>query len=270
MIMFDYLILLIRGKMLNNSAEQLQIIAEHLRNANRILFITGAGMSADSGLPTYRGIGGLYNDRLTEEDMPIEVAISKTIMDSRPDITWHHLAQIEKACRNAKFNRGHEIIAKIEKLKPETWVLTQNIDGFHRAAGSKHLIEIHGCLYDLYCIECGFQKKVKDYSELTDIPEICPQCKGLVRPKVVLFEEMLPEMAIYELYNQMTKGFDVIFSIGTTSVFPYIKKPILKAKSWGALTVEINPSQTDVSDFVDIKLNTTAATTLEEIWKLLK
>lgn len=256
--------------MLNDPIKQLKIIAEHLRNAQRILFITGAGMSADSGLPTYRGIGGLYNNRLTHESMPIEMALSATIMDSRPDITWHHLAEIEKACRHAKYNRGHEIIVEIEKLKPETWILTQNIDGFHRAAGSKNLIEIHGCLYDLYCTECSYQTKVKDYSELSDIPAICPRCNGMVRPKVVLFEEMLPEMAIYELYNQMTKGFDVIFSIGTTSVFPYIKKPVINAKNWGALTVEINPSTTEVSDFVDIKLKTTAAATLEEIWKLLK
>jgi NAD-dependent deacetylase len=256
--------------MLNNSTEQLEIIAEHLRSAKRILFITGAGMSADSGLPTYRGIGGLYNNRLTNESMPIEMALSRSIMDIRPDITWHHLAEIEKACRNAKFNRGHEIIVEIEKLKPETWILTQNIDGFHRAAGSKNLIEIHGCLHDLYCTECSYQAKVKDYSKLGDIPPSCPRCNGLVRPKVVLFEEMLPESAVYELYHQMTKGFDVIFSIGTTSVFPYIKKPVMSAKNWGALTVEINPSTTEVSDFVDIKLKTTAAVTLEDIWRLLK
>jgi len=255
--------------MLNDPAKQLEIIAEHLRSAKRILFITGAGMSADSGLPTYRGIGGLYNDRLTNESMPIEMALSRTIMDIRPDITWHHLAEIEKACRNAKYNRGHEIIVEIEKLKPETWVLTQNIDGFHRAAGSKNLIEIHGCLYDLYCTECNYKTKVKDYSELNDIPAICPHCNGLVRPQVVLFEEMLPEMASYKLYNQMSEGFEMVFSIGTTSVFNYIKRPVMKAKSWGALTVEINPSITEVSDFVDIKLKTTAAATLEEIWKLL-
>jgi NAD-dependent deacetylase len=255
--------------MLNNSTEQLEIIAEHLRSAKRVLFITGAGMSADSGLPTYRGIGGLYNDRLTNESMPIEMALSATIMDVRPDITWHHLADIEKACRNAKYNRGHEIIVEIEKLKPETWILTQNIDGFHRAAGSKNLIEIHGCLYDLYCTECSYQTKVIDYTELNDIPPICPHCNGLVRPKVVLFEEMLPESAIRELYNQMSNGFDVVFSIGTTSVFNYIKKPVMMSHKWGALSVEINPSTTEVSDFVDIKLKTTAAATLEKIWKLL-
>jgi len=254
---------------MSNSIKELNIIAEHLRSAKRILFITGAGMSADSGLPTYRGIGGLYNNRLTKEEMPIETALSATIMNVRPDITWHHLAEIEKACRNAKYNRGHEIIVEIEKLKPETWILTQNIDGFHRAAGSKNLIEIHGCLYDLYCTECSYQTKVKDYSELNDIPAICPHCNGLVRPKVVLFEEMLPELASYELYNQLSKGFDVVFSIGTTSVFNYIKKPVMMSRKWGALSVEINPSTTAVSDFVDIKLKTTAAATLEKIWTLL-
>lgn len=253
----------------NNVETQLQIIAEHVRSAQRILFITGAGMSADSGLPTYRGIGGLYNNSLTEENMPIEMAMSKTIMNIRPDITWHHLSEIEKACRHAKYNRGHEVIVEIEKLKPQTWVLTQNIDGFHRAAGSKNLIEVHGCLYDLYCTECSYQTKVKDFSELNDIPAICPHCNGMIRPNVVLFEENLPEIAVYELYNQMVKGFDVIFSIGTTSVFPYIKKPILKARTWGALSVEINPTQTEVSDLIDIKLTTKASETLDNLLKIL-
>jgi len=251
--------------MLNN----LKVIAEHLRQAKRILFITGAGVSADSGLPTYRGIGGLYNDRLTEDLMPIEMALSATIMRISPEITWRYLAQIEKACRHTKFNRAHEIIAEIEKLKPETWVLTQNIDGFHRDAGSQNLIEIHGCLHDLYCIDCNYQIKVKDYSTLQTIPPICPRCNGLIRPQVVLFEESLPQLGIVQLYNEISKRFDLVFSIGTTSSFNYIKQPVMKAKSWGALSVEINPAITNVSDFVDIKLKTTAADTLEQIWQLL-
>lgn len=255
--------------MSNNFQQPLHTIAKHLRAAQRILFITGAGISADSGLPTYRGVGGLYNNRLTEENLPIELATSKMIMEIRPDITWRHLANIEQACRKARFNRGHEVIANIEQLKPQSWVLTQNIDGFHRAAGSKNLIEIHGCLYDLYCTGCHDEITVKDYSQLERIPPICPQCKSLIRPRVVLFEEMLPESAVYELNNQMAKGFEVVFSIGTTSVFPYIKRPILKAKAWGALSVEINPSKTEVSDLVDIKLTTPAAATLDHLWKLL-
>ncbi|MEY3219915.1 MAG: hypothetical protein RIT27_1272 [Pseudomonadota bacterium] len=250
-------------------SNNLDSVVEHLRQAKRVLFITGAGISAESGLPTYRGIGGLYNDRLTEESMPIEMALSATIMSISPEITWRHLANIEKSCRHARFNRAHQLIAEIEKLKPETWVLTQNIDGFHRAAGSHHLIEIHGCLHDLYCVDCNYQTNVKDYSGLKEIPPICPNCGGLVRPRVVLFEENLPELALMQLYNELSKGFDLVFSIGTTSSFSYIKQPVMKAKSWGALTVEINPDDTAVSDFVDIKLKTTASATLEKIWQLL-
>lgn len=250
-------------------SNNLNVIAEHLRQAKRVLFITGAGISADSGLPTYRGIGGLYNDHLTEDLMPIEMALSGTIMSISPEITWRYLSQIEKACRQAKFNRAHEIIVEIEKLKPETWVLTQNIDGFHRDAGSQNLIEIHGCLHDLYCVDCNYQTKVKDYSTLQTIPPICPRCNGLIRPQVVLFEENLPQLGVIQLYNEMFKGFDLVFSIGTTSSFNYIKQPVMKAKSWNALSVEINPSNTNVSDFVDIKLRTTATDTLEQIWQLL-
>ena len=245
---------------------RLEAVAEHLRKADRILFITGAGISADSGLPTYRGVGGLYNQRLTEDDIPIEMALSGIVFRRYPEITWKYLLQIERACRSARFNRGHEVIAQIEKRKPGTWVLCQNIDGFHRAAGSQNVIEIHGRLYDLYCTECGYSFSVPDYGALTTPPQ-CPQCNGWIRPDVVLFGETLPPRAITQLYQELERGFDLVFSIGTTSVFPYIALPVQLAKQRGVTTVEINPAQTEVSDVVDIKFADSAARTLSALWE---
>ena len=116
-------------------------IVQHIVHAQRVLFITGAGLSADSGLPTYRGIGGLYNDRHTEDEIPIEVALSGEMFLQSPEITWKYLLEIERGCRQAGHNIAHRIIAEFENLIPDTWVLTQNIDGLHRTAGSKKLIE---------------------------------------------------------------------------------------------------------------------------------
>jgi len=244
-------------------------IAAHLRQAERILFITGAGMSADSGLPTYRGIGGLYNGHLTEDEVPIEVALSGDMMQAHPAMTWKYLMQIEQACRGAQFNVGHQIIAQIEQQTAGTWVLTQNIDGFHRAAGSRNVIEIHGRLMDLHCVNCDYADSVTDYSGIDEVPPICPKCGSLVRPQVVLFGEMLPHHALHALQRELIQGFDLVFSIGTTSVFPYIAQPVMLARAQGIPTVEINPGHTEISHLVEYKMADGAATVLTKLWELL-
>ncbi|MEK6845425.1 MAG: Sir2 family NAD-dependent protein deacetylase, partial [Nanoarchaeota archaeon] len=116
---------------MNNDSGAIAKIARLLKNCKSIMFITGAGISADSGLPTYRGIGGLYNDKLTEDGIPVEMALAGETLVRQPAVTWKYLSQIEKNCRNAKFNRGHEVITETEKCFERVWVLTQNIDGFH-------------------------------------------------------------------------------------------------------------------------------------------
>lgn len=236
-----------------------------LKNCQSILFITGAGISADSGLPTYRGIGGLYNDTVTDEGIPIETALAGETLSSRPEITWKYISLIEKNCREAAFNRGHEVIARMERLFKRVWVLTQNIDGFHQAAGSKNVIEIHGNMHKLRCMRCPWRAAVKDYSRL-NIPPVCPECGNIARPEVVFFGEMLPENACQALARELSLGFDIYFSVGTTSVFPYIQQPIFEASSLKRPTVEINPGQTRVSDIVDIKINMAAAAALSWIW----
>jgi NAD-dependent deacetylase len=237
-----------------------------LKKSQNILFITGAGISADSGLPTYRGIGGLYNDKVTEEGMSIETALAGETLEARPEITWKYLSQIEKNCRSARYNRGHTVIAETEKRFERVWVLTQNIDGFHRAAGSRNVIDIHGDMHRLLCTRCGWRACIKDFSEIK-IPPQCPQCKAIARPEVVFFGEMLPEEKLALLYRELRRGFDIYFSVGTTSVFPYIQQPILYAKSSGCPTIEINPADTEVSHMVDIKLGMGAAEALDAIWR---
>ena len=245
---------------------KIKTVAATLKQCNSVLFITGAGISADSGLPTYRGIGGLYNDKTTDEGIPIEVAISGEMMRKKPALVWKYIYQIESACRGAKFNRGHEVIAKVENSLERVWILTQNIDGFHRDAGSKNIIDIHGDIHQLICINCGRRSRVEDFSNLK-IPPFCPDCSNIIRPEVVLFGEILPEDKIRLLTEELHKGFDIVFSVGTTSVFPYIAQPVIQARHYQIPTVEINPGQTQVSHIVDIKIAAGAAETLDAIWK---
>ncbi len=241
-------------------------IVSLLDKSRSILFITGAGISAESGLPTYRGISGLYNDRITEEGISIETALSGETLESNPELTWKHLGDIEQRCRGATFNRAHEIIAQMERAFERVWVLTQNIDGFHHLAGSQKVIDIHGDYHNLLCTHCSWHIRVEDYSGI-DIPPLCPECKSIVRPKVVLFGETLDEDKIALLMRELEHGFDMYFSIGTTSVFPYISQPIYQASRLGRPTVEINPDRTEISDIVDIKLLTGALSALENIWQ---
>jgi NAD-dependent deacetylase len=245
----------------------LEIVAQRLVRARRVLFITGAGLSADSGMPTYRGVGGLYEDDGTEEGVPIEEALSGRMLRRDPSLCWKHIAGIERACRGATANEGHRVIAALQDRLERCCVLTQNVDGFHRDAGSTDVIEIHGTVHELQCTgaRCGWSDRVKDYSHLTIPPAPrCPRpaCGAVIRPNVVLFGEMLPGAAVAQLREALTGGFDLVFSIGTTSAFPYIAGPVIEARHRGTPTVEINPADTEVSRFVQYRLRSGAADTL--------
>jgi len=246
--------------------DQIEKVVLILGGCRRVFFITGAGISADSGLPTYRGIGGLYNEAKTDEGIPIESAISGEMMENRPEITWKYLAQMEQACRGATFNRAHEVIAEMQDEFDAVWVLTQNIDGFHRRAGSKNVIDIHGDLRELTCTDCSFTMVVNDYSGL-EIPPRCPKCDDILRPDVVLFGEQLPFDKCDLLMKEWENGFDIVFSVGTTSVFPYISQPVFFAKHKGIPTVEINPDETVVTHAVDFKISGRAAESLDSLWQ---
>jgi NAD-dependent deacetylase len=246
--------------------QKIKKIARLMKGCRSLLFITGAGISADSGLPTYRGIGGLYNDTTTDEGIPIETALAGETLRLRPQVTWKYLGQIEQRCRTAKFNRAHDVIARAEKAFSRVWVLTQNIDGFHQSAGTTNIIDIHGNMHEIYCISCGWRRTLTDYSQI-DVPPHCPACGHIARPDVVFFGEMLPAKKYEKLAEELGRGFDLYFSIGTTSVFPYISQPIIDACSMRRPTVEINPAPTAVSDFVDIRLPMGAADALDAIWK---
>lgn len=244
-------------------------IVNHLGRARSILFVTGAGISADSGLPTYRGVGGLYDRGETEEGLAIEEMLSAETFADHPEWTWKYIRQIEQTCRDARFNRGHAVIAEMEKHFRRVWTLTQNVDGFHHAAGSMNVIAIHGQLHQIRCTECSWREKVSDYEHLSDLPR-CGKCSAVLRPDVVLFGEVLPEAGIRELKCQAREGFDLVFTIGTTSVFPYVSYPVEMARDRDKPTVEINRSVTRLSAMVRYRLELGAAEALDAIWSRYK
>jgi NAD-dependent deacetylase len=237
-----------------------------LRPERRLLFITGAGVSADSGLPTYRGVGGIYgDDRPTHHGYAIEEVLSGWMMRRRPEITWEYLLELEQTCRGAESNRAHRVIAEMEDHFAAVWTLTQNVDGLHRRGGSRQVIDIHGDLHVLVCTRCDHRAEVEDFAGL-DLPPTCPRCGALIRPDVVLFGEELPVEKLVVLQREMSRGFDLVFSVGTTSVFPYIAEPVLRACELGIPTIEINPGRSEVSDLVDLRITAGAALALGTLW----
>jgi NAD-dependent deacetylase len=246
----------------------LRALAVELRRARRVLVITGAGMSADSGLPTYRGVGGLYDSGPTDDGVAIEEVLSGAMMRERPELCWKYLSEIERACRGREPNAGHRVLAALAPAYERFTVLTQNVDGFHRYAGSRDLIEIHGNLHRLHCASCPYEFEAADYAGLS-IPPGCPYCAGLVRPRVVLFGEALPRPEVERLHALMEQGVDLVLSIGTTSVFPYIAQPVIAAARRGIATAEINPGGSEVSHLVRHRVRQRAAPALQELAGLL-
>jgi NAD-dependent deacetylase len=146
------------------------------------------------------------------------------------------------------------------------WTLTQNVDGLHRRAGSRRVLDLHGDLHDLACTRCDHAASAPDYAGL-DVPPRCPKCRGILRPVVVLFGEELPEEKMARLWSELEAGFDLVFSVGTSSVFPYIAAPVLLARASGVPTVEINPESTAVTSRVDVKIAGRAAEVLHRLWQ---
>lgn len=222
-------------------------VAEELARSRRVLFITGAGLSAESGLPTYRGLGGLYEGMATSEGMSIETVLSGSMFQRRPELVWKYLRQVEEACRAATCNAGHRMIAQLETKLAKVVVLTQNVDGFHRAAGSSHVIDIHGDLRELRCTSCARTRRVSSYAGLPPLPRC--RCGGLERPEVVLFGENLAQAKISALMAELAIGFDMVISVGTSGLFPYIRLPMIRAKVYGWPSVDINPLRNPMTEY---------------------
>ncbi len=245
----------------------LDVVVERLRSASRVLVVTGAGMSADAGVPTYRGVGGLYQDAKTEAGISIEQALSGRMLALHPECCWQHILRIDEACRGAVPHRGHRVLAAWQQ-RFELCLFTQNVDGLQRAAGCRGVIDIHGNIHDIRCTRCDYRSRLASFAGLA-CPPLCPECNAVLRPEVVLFGEMLPAHKLSALQQQLAQGIDVAFSIGTTSVFPYVSQPLLHTRMHGGMAVEINPGETEISHLVDVRLEAGAERALVALAKRL-
>jgi len=227
--------------------------------------ITGAGVSAESGIRTYRGDGGIYDDP-EEGDRTVE-ALTGTTLRTDPDRTWCAIAAMVRQAHGAKPNAAHFAIAEIERKVERFVLLTQNVDGLHQTAGSRNVIAIHGDLTRLRCMSCGAPAHLagEEMATLSKAPR-CAGCGGVVRPEVVLFGEMLPAAETARLYQEFVDATpDLVLVVGTTALFPYVQQPVLLARQRGKLTVEVNVQRTELSGIVDFFLAGSAGEILPRI-----
>lgn len=230
----------------------LEDVVAALAAAERLGVITGAGISAASGIGTYRGRGGLYDDPV-EGDRTVE-ALSGPTFRRDPDRTWRVLARLAEDAGAAHPNAAHEALALLESHYARRGgfvLLTQNVDGLHRRAGSRNIVEIHGHVFDTRCLDCDARRTHAALPDATRGAPRCHDCGGILRPEVVLFEEMLPAEPVARLEREFLEAPpDALLAVGTTALFPYIQAPIKIAATLGLPTVEINPERTDLSPSV--------------------
>lgn len=217
-------------------------LVDRLRDAGHVAVLTGAGVSSESGIATFRDADGLWARFDPQElaSMDAFLANPKRVQD------WYgHRRSI---VQNARPNPGHEALADLETHVERVTVITQNVDGLHSRAGSSTVLELHGSLERNYCAECRYVAGPGDLGG--EAPHACPKCGGMIRPDVVWFGEMLPQDVLEAAFNAAASC-DVFLSVGTSAVVhPAASIPIEAARS-GAFTVEINIERSAVAEYMD-------------------
>ncbi len=215
---------------------------EWLKQARSVAVLTGAGVSAESGVPTFRGPDGLWK-RHRAESLATPEAFARD-----PKLVWEWYDWRRSVLSGVKPNAGHYALAELEQRTPSFALITQNVDGLHELAGSRNALRVHGSIWMLRCLECGLEQEDRR-SPLPEIPPRCG-CGGMLRPGVVWFGEAL-STAVWRAAETAARSCDLLLVIGTSAlVYPAAGLAHL-AKSSGARVVEINVAETPLSREID-------------------
>ncbi|MHC4518694.1 MAG: SIR2 family NAD-dependent protein deacylase [Planctomycetota bacterium] len=235
---------------------QYREIAELLTNLKRGVVLTGAGISAESGIPTFRSRGGLYK----EHDPTVYASIRVFRRD--PSKYWSMRGDFIRNYNSYEPNEAHFALVELERMGLLSCVITQNVDGLHKKAGSRSVVEIHGSLRETYCVQCGREFIAPDIPEGT--PPYCPSCGSVLKPNTVLFGEDLPPGALSKAEEEASSC-KVMLLVGTSAVVtPAAELPLLAQRNQ-ALVVEVNIER--AFEKADYFIKEKAATALPEIVK---
>ena len=236
-----------------------ETVIKKLEDAKKIVFVTGAGISQESGIPTFRGKDGLWRNYDA-----MKLATIDSFYDN-PKLVWEWYNERRKNVFSAEPNLGHKAIVELEKFV-KVVVLTQNIDGLHQRAGSTEVLELHGSIVKIKCVVCNFKSEI--VTEFIDIPPLC-KCGNILRPDVVWFGESLPR-DIWQQAIIHVRNCDVIIVVGTSLVVSPANTLPVYAKQNGAILIEINPEKTIMSSEMDLLIRKTSVIALPELVSVFK
>ncbi|KPU63004.1 NAD-dependent protein deacylase [Thermococcus sp. EP1] len=237
--------------------------AKLITHSRFLIAFTGAGISAESGVPTFRDKGGLW------EKYKIEDVATPEAFKRNPGLVWEFYKMRMQLMKNARPNSAHLALTELENMGILKAVITQNIDNLHKMAGTKTVIELHGNIYSVKCSNCEYKenlletRKLDEFLREEEIPK-CPKCRSFIRPDVVWFGESLPQGTLQKAFKLAERA-DVCLVIGTSGqVFPAAYIPYI-VKDSGGYVIEINPKESGITPIADLFLKGNAG----EIMKLL-
>jgi len=234
-------------------------IKDQIKNINKIVAVTGAGISQESGIPTFRGKDGLWRNHDA-----MKLATIDAFYDN-PKLVWEWYNERRRNIFQAQPNQGHKAIAELEKYAQVT-VLTQNIDGLHQKAGSSKVLELHGSIVKIKCSVCDYKEEI--LTEISNLPPLC-KCGNVLRPDVVWFGEALPQ-DVWQNAIVFASQCDLMIVVGTSLVVSPANTLPIYAKQNNSILIEINPENTDISDDMDLVIKDTSAVALPKFVSLFK
>ena len=234
-------------------------IKNQILQAKKIVFVTGAGISQDSGIPTYRGTDGLWKNY-----DPMKLATIDSFYEN-PELVWEWYQDRRKNIFEAKPNSAHKAIAEMEKFGNVS-VLTQNIDGLHQKAGSSNVYELHGSIVRIKCTVCDYNEEI--LAEFNSLPPKCT-CGNMLRPDVVWFGESLPQKTWHDAMI-LAGSCDLMIIAGTSLlVSPANTLPVFADQN-GATMIEVNPERTMLSSEVDLSIREKSSVVLPKLVSIFK
>ena len=227
------------------ASEAISTVGDWIKESKRMAVLTGAGISAESGVPTFRGSDGLWKNFRAEE-LATPGAFARD-----PKLVWEWYDWRRGKVAQTQPNPGHLALVGMERSNPDFTLITQNVDGLHDLAGSSHPLKLHGDIWELRCTRCSYRGVNRDVP-LNEIPPRC-SCGALLRPNIVWFGESLPTEVLDQAWVNSEQA-DLFLVVGTSAlVHPAATLPLV-AKRSGARVVEINLEPTAISDQMDISL----------------
>jgi len=242
--------------------------AKILARARSAIAFTGAGISAESGVPTFRGSNGLWR-RYRPEELATPEAFKRD-----PALVWEFYRWRMRRILEARPNPAHYALAELERMGILKAVITQNVDDLHREAGTRNLIELHGNIFRVRCTSCGYREnlkesgRVREFVESSDLPA-CPRCGSLLRPDVVWFGETLPRKALDEAFR-LAENADAVVVVGTSGVvYPAAYIPHI-VKEHGGRVIEVNVERSGITPIADVFLRGKAGEVLPKLVELVR